>query len=104
MEKISVIEIRVRELLEQVPTLRESDEKLYITYVETYHYVEFNKDIFANYKDYDLPSFKSIERARRKLQNEYGICEANEDVREERREAEKRYKNYATDNRELNVD
>lgn len=97
MSKINIIEIRVRELLEQVESLRKNDNELYVTYIETYHFVEFNRETFINYKAYGLPSFKSIERARRKLQNEYGICEASEDVIKERREAERQYEEYAID-------
>ncbi len=93
MSKTNIIETRVRELLEQVHSLRENDNELYVTYIETYHFAEFNRETFINYKDYGLPSFKSVERARRRLQNEYKICEASEDVIRERREAEKEYKN-----------
>lgn len=98
MERIKVIESRVRELLEQIPDTRENDQKLYKTYIETYHFVEFNADTFVNYKDYGLPSFKSIERCRRKLQNEYGICEPSNDVVKERKEAEHEYEKYAFEN------
>lgn len=104
MSKINIIEIRVRELLEQVESLRENDNELYVTYIEKYHFVEFNRETFINYKAYGLPSFKSIERARRKLQNEYGICEASEDVIKERREAERQYEEYAIDKHIPHID
>lgn len=99
MEKtIKIIENRVKELLEQIPETRENDQKLYAIYIETYHFVDFNRETYMNYKDYGLPSFKSVERVRRKLQNEYGICEANDNVIDKRMEAEKQYIDYAIDN------
>lgn len=104
MNKINIIETRVRELLEQVQSLRENDQDLYATYIETYHFVEFNRATFVNYKDYGLPSFKSVERTRRRLQNEYGICEASDEITREREEAEKQYEKYAIDKHIPHID
>ena len=92
MAKIDVIQTRVREILENYPNTRENDNLLYVTYLEEYHYIEFSKDKFVNYKEYGLPSFKSIERARRKIQNEENSYKASEDVESGRVEAEHRYK------------
>lgn len=96
MPKVNVIETRVKEILEYYPNTRENDNLLYVTYLEQYHYIEFNKDTFINYEEHGLPSFKSIERARRKIQNEQNSYKASEDVENMRREAEQTYKqNYA---------
>lgn len=98
MSKINVIETRVKELLEQIPETRENDHALYRTYIKTYHFVDFNEETFVNYTNYGLPSFKSIERARRKIQNEYGLYRASDEVVRKREEAEKQYRDYATEN------
>ena len=96
MRKISVVETRVREILEIYPETRENDNLLYVKYVEEYHYVDFSKDVFINYEQYGLPSYKTVERARRKIQNEQFHCRASEDVEEDRRNAEKSYiENFA---------
>lgn len=94
MSKVNVIETRVKEVLENSPLTRENDNLLYVTYLEEYHYVDFNKQIFINYEQYGLPSFKSIERARRKIQNEEGKYKASERIEEGRKEAEKQFQDY----------
>lgn len=96
MSKVNVIETRVREILEHCPNTRENDNLLYATYIEEYHYIEFTKEKFINYKEYGLPSFKSIERARRKIQNEQNSFKASEDIEAGRMKAKERYKeNYS---------
>lgn len=99
MSKVNVIETRVKEILEYYPKTRENDNLLYVTYLEEYHYIEFTKEIFVNYERYSLPSFKSIERARRKIQNEQNKFKASEDIEAGRVEAEQKYKeNYRLKN------
>lgn len=68
IKKESIMEERVRELLENIPETRKSDELLYAMYIEQYYNIEFNKHTFVNYQQYQLPSFKSIERTRRDIQ------------------------------------
>ena len=94
MPKINVIEIRVREILETYPETRSNDNLLYVKYIKEYYYIDFNEDTFINYEEYGLPNYKSIERARRKIQNEKFVCRASETVENERREAEKQYQDY----------
>ena len=89
---MNVIETRGREILEYCPNTRENDNLLYATYIEEYHYIEFSKEKFINYKEYGLPSFKSIERARRKIQNEQNSFKASENIEAERIETEQLYK------------
>lgn len=92
MSKINVIETRVKEILDIFPNARENDNLLYVTYLEEYHYIDFSREKFINYKEYGLPSFKSVERARRKIQNEQCSYKASEDIENERREAEQLYR------------
>lgn len=94
MAKVSVIETRVKEVLENSPATRENDNLLYVTYLEEYHYVDFNKQTFIDYERYGLPSFKSIERSRRKIQNEEGKYKSSETIEEGRKEAEKQFQDY----------
>lgn len=94
MAKVNVIETRVKEILENSPATRENDNLLCVTYLEEYHYVDFNKQTFIDYERYGLPSFKSIERSRRKIQNEEGKYKSSETIEEGRKEAEKQFQDY----------
>ena len=92
MSKINLIETRVKELLENIPNTRNSDELLYVTYIETYHYTNLTRDTFINYKQYDLPSFKTIERIRRDLLNKEKHIEADQVTQDNRKYAEQEYR------------
>ena len=92
MSKVNVIETRVKEILEYYPNTRDNDNMLYVKYLEEYHYIDFNRDTFINYEEKGLPSYKSIERARRKIQNEENKFKASEDIEEKRKEAEHEYR------------
>ena len=92
MPKINVVETRVKEILENYPNTRENDNLLYVTYIEEYHYIEFSKEKFINYVEYGLPSFKSVERARRRIQNEQCSYKSSEDTENNRAESEKIYR------------
>ena len=95
MGRVNVIETRVKEILANHPNTRDNDHCLYTTYIEEYHYINFSKDSFINYEQYGLPSFKSVERARREIQNKQCLYRASEDIEEGRKEAEKEYReNY----------
>lgn len=89
--KVNVVETRVEEILEFYPETRENDNLLYVKYIEEYHYVDFNRDIFVSYEQYGLPSYKTVERARRKIQNEKFRYQSSETVEKARKEAEKDY-------------
>ena len=93
MSRVNVIENRVKEILQEYPETRENDNLLYTKYIEEYHYVEFNKNTFVHYEKYGLPSFKTIERNRRKIQNEQNYFKASKDIEKKRREAEQDYIN-----------
>lgn len=93
IKKESIMEERVRELLENIPETRKSDELLYAMYIEQYYNIEFNKHTFVNYQQYQLPSFKSIERTRRDIQvNNKSLVDRNK--QEARTEIEEKYKDY----------
>ena len=93
IKKESIMEERVRELLENIPETRKSDELLYTMYIEQYYNIEFNKHTFVNYQQYQLPSFKSIERTRRDIQvNNKSLVDKNK--QEVRTEIEEKYKDY----------
>ena len=92
MSKINIVETRVKELLEQIPETRNSDELLYVTYIETYHYANLTKDTFINYKQYNLPSFKTVERIRRNLQDNEKHIEADKETQENRQYSEREHK------------
>ena len=94
MSKIKTVEIRVKELLENVPETRNNDELLYVTYLETYHYINFNKNVFVNYKEYGLPSFKTVERIRRDMQSKDSSVEAESSTQNNREYAEAECKEY----------
>lgn len=57
----------VRDILMAIPETRDSDEVLYMEVLKQKGH-EINKETFTNYKAYKLPSFPSISRARRKVQ------------------------------------
>ena len=93
IKKESIMEERVRELLENIPETRKSDELLYAMYIEQYYNIEFNKHTFVNYQQYQLPSFKSIERTRRDIQvKNKSLVDKNK--QEARTEIEEKYKDY----------
>lgn len=93
IKKESIMEERVRELLENIPETRKSDELLYAMYIEQYYNIEFNKHTFVNYQQYQLPSFKSIERTRRDIQVKNKSL-VDKSKQEARIEIEEKYKDY----------
>ena len=91
----------VRDILIAIPETRDSDEVLYMEVLKRKGH-EINKETFANYKTYKLPSFASISRARRRVQeverNNKNIkdweLQSKRTVEKKRRELEKKYRNY----------
>ena len=57
----------IRDILIAIPKTRDSDEVLYMEVLKCKGH-EINKETFTNYKTYKLPSFASISRARRRVQ------------------------------------
>ncbi len=83
------------------PSTRDKDELLYLEILRLKGY-EMNADTFLNYKKYNLPSFSSASRERRKVQEDERKDKNIEDwklqstktVEKYRRQLEKEYRNY----------
>lgn len=88
----------VKDILEQDAFARNSDDYLY--YMVCKHtneiviHLPFWK-VMLNRKQYKFPSFKSVERARRKLQQEFPEFSGNADVEAQREVNEEVFKEYA---------
>ena len=70
-------EFRVKCLLEKYPELRDHDKKLYISYLNVFHFLKPRLDRHPNnayqtlkeiIMDTKVPMFESVSRARRKIQ------------------------------------
>ena len=91
----------VGHILLKYPSTRDKDELLYLEILSSKGY-EMNTDTFINYKRYNLPSFGSVSRARRKVQEDERKNKGIEDwelqstktVEKHRRRLEKVYRNY----------
>ena len=97
MKKIKEVQNIVQLMLETQPETRSSDDKLL---VKVFGYI--NQDcltlpfcvVLANRKNLGLPSVKTIDRCRRKLQRAYPELKANKEVEEFREELEFKYEQY----------
>lgn len=91
----------VRDILKDNPETRDSDEVLYMEVLKRKGH-EINKETFTNYKNYNLPSFPSISRARRKVQElernsksiEDWVLQSSNTVEKHRRKLEKEYREF----------
>ena len=91
----------VEDILLKNPKTRDSDERLYNKLLRLKGF-EINSEIFVNYRNYKLPSFSSVSRARRKVQEDERKNKGIEDwelqstktVEKYRRQLEKEYRNY----------
>jgi hypothetical protein len=97
--RLYVIEGLVEKVLKEYEDARSSDEVLIFRV-----YKEINEDamirelfceIMLNRKEYGLPSFKSIERSRRKVFEKHPYLKP-EKVTEFRKEKEQEYREYAS--------
>lgn len=88
----------VKEILQKEPATRNSDMLLY------YHVCkEIDRtvlklpfwNVLLDLKGHGLPSIKTVERARRKLQRAYPELAGTDEVEAEREVEEIKYKNYA---------
>ena len=100
MGKLKHIETTVRYILETEPATRNDDNLLYIKaclfYNSSVDKFPFGT-VFTNARMFDIPSYKSIERARRKLQAKYEHLKSSQTMKEYRAEEELRYKAFALD-------
>lgn len=91
----------VRDILMAIPETRDSDEVLYMEVLKRKGH-EINKETFTNYKKYDLPTFPSISRARRKVQEiernskniEDWVLQSSKTVEKHRRKLEEEYRKF----------
>lgn len=91
----------VKDILLKNPKTRDSDERLYLEVLRLRGFY-LQPNVFENYKNYNLPSFSSISRARRKVQEDERKDKDIEDwklqstktVEKYRRQLEKEYRNY----------
>lgn len=94
MEKTEEI---VKEVLEKNINSRFSDYILYLEVINNLKPELKNydfKEIFINHKNYGLPSFKCVERARRKLEQK-GLYISPKNIKIEREKMIKKYLDYA---------
>lgn len=100
MSRLYKIEDVVKKVLTEIPETRDDDFKLI---AEVYFKMNFNimNTSFAlmmlGHKEFGLPPFESITRARRKLQATYEELKASEEVQDARLNETSEYINYAID-------
>ena len=100
MSRLYKIEDVVKEVLTEIPETRDDDFKLI---AEVYYKMNFNiaSTSFAlmmlGHKEFGLPPFESITRARRKLQATYESLRASQKVQDARLNETSEYINYAID-------
>lgn len=90
------VEKTVKEILTAYPSARNDDHCLYLQYV--YNTDEF-KDVpfdilFEDYKLYGLPSFESVGRARRRVQQKCPELRGDKGTQTARENLEKEYHDY----------
>ena len=100
MNKLFKVEDIVKKVLEEYPDSRSSDDILIFRV-----YKEINEDamvrelfceVLLNRKQYNLPSYKSIERCRRKIFTKHPELKPSEEVQKARKEEEVIYREYAS--------
>lgn len=88
---------KVKNILIECPCVRGDDHLLYYLYVLKEAKRDGVRDgfdlVFQNYKSYGLPSFESVGRARRKVQQRFPELKPNKDVEEARLRKEIEYYN-----------
>lgn len=95
MQKLMKTAKVVKAILEAVPATRDDDDLLYLAVCKEYNP---SVDLFpfgtviANLKSYNLPSYKSVERARRKAQELHPELSSTKHIKEVRSAEESKYK------------
>lgn len=102
MKELLNVQNRVLGILTKYPATRSNDMLLYIKFAEQidseYHQKALNRpfeDVLLNLEEYHLPSFGSVGRARRKLQEKYPELRAADKVEHFRAEQEEKYREYS---------
>ena len=78
--KLKTLEHRVAWVLNNYPETRNSDVALQITYWETFHAGEFERDANRYVNLYSLPRLTSLTRARARVQNTLKLFLADAEV------------------------
>lgn len=88
----------VKEILEQYPETRDSDDTLYLKVCGriNYNYISIPVALaLSNRKDYGIPCWETVSRARRRLQRAYPELAAKPDVEAGRMLNEEIFKDYS---------
>lgn len=102
MKKLIKIEDEVKKILEKEPQARKDDMYLYYIYCTRYGVLNSKAFVQLFYnknfrREYNIPVFESVSRARRKLQQEYEYLRPEKKVQEARINKEGDYIRYAID-------
>ena len=98
IEELKTTQNKVKVILENDELARNSDDYLYCMLCEMIDENSVNLPfwkVMLNRKEYKFPSFKSVERARRKLQRSHPEFAGVKDVEAQRELNEEEYKEYA---------
>ena len=102
MKKLETIENELKKILEKEPLARKDDMYLYYIYCTKYGVLNSKAFVQLFYnknfrKEYNIPVFESVSRARRKLQQEYEYLRPEKQVQDARTNKEADYIRYAID-------
>lgn len=100
MKKLITIENEVKKILEKEPQARKDDMYLYYIYCTKYGVLNSKAFVQLFYnknfrKEYNVPVFESVSRARRKIQQEYEYLKPEKEVQDARINKEGDYIRYA---------
>ena len=102
MKKLETIENDVRNILEKDIRARKDDMYLYYVYCTKYGVLNEKAFVQLFYnkgfrKEYNVPVFESVSRARRKIQQEYEYLRPDQQTQDARINKEAEYIRYAID-------
>lgn len=95
--KIKVLESTVKEILEKDPSTRSDDFILVTSVYQRLGKINDTQTFYCvmlSHIQLGLPSFKSITRARRKVQEKYPALRANKQMQDKREEQEQMFFEY----------
>jgi len=98
MKRINATQNVVQAVLEENPITRNSDDELYLGVIRKLNPVALDlpyQIVISQRKDFDLPKYSSVSRARRKVQEKCDWLRACKEVEDGRYEEFKLAKEYA---------
>lgn len=98
MSKIDYVSKLVYRLLCEDARTRDDDVYLYLQVCKHFDAEALNKpfgQVLSSLKDYNLPPFETVRRARQKNQEHHPELSASEEVKKVRDRKKKEYRNYA---------